>query len=85
MRGGQAGFDADHQICGVDAENRAELRGYLVCPRLRNYMFSHRVPGNAWRGRVVYIYSCNGPTDISIAIVFDGKKLSVAGIGELSY
>ena len=81
VRGGQAAFDADHQICGVDAENRTELRGYLACPRFKNYMFSTSEVVDAKRGRVLYLYSCNGRPDVGIVIAFDGKKLSVAAIG----
>lgn len=62
VRGEQAGFDADHQICGGVAENTAELHGYLVCPRLKRYIFSKRLEVDAKRGR--FRYSCNGRPDV---------------------
>jgi hypothetical protein len=77
----RAVFDADYKICGVVAENRTELRGYLVCPVLKGYIFARRLQVDAQRG--IFLYRCAGHPDVVVEMTFDSGKLMVAGIGEL--
>lgn len=82
VRGESTVFDSDNKICGVEAENRTELRGYLACPTQKSYIFSRRLEFDGQRGR--FLFSCAGHSDIVIVISVDSGRHVVTAIGELS-
>jgi hypothetical protein len=82
VRGESAVFDSDRKICGVEAENRTELRGYLACPGQQGYIFSRRLEFDGQRGR--FLFSCAGHSDVVTVISLDSGRPVVTAIGELS-
>jgi hypothetical protein len=82
VRSGSAVFDSDRKICGVEAETRTELRGYLACPSQKGYMFSRRLESDGQRGR--FLFSCAGHSDVVTVISVDSGSPVVTAIGELS-
>nr|WP_315249676.1 hypothetical protein [uncultured Duganella sp.] len=70
---------AGQEVCGVEAENRTELLGYLSCPRARGYRFQRALERAADHGR--FLYSCSGQPDVVIKVNL--KTYAVIGIGEL--
>ena len=71
----------DHEICGVTAENRTELRDYLPCLARRNFVYSRALESYPLGGR--FEYRCSDQLSVVVKVELKGQQYAVTAIGYL--
>jgi hypothetical protein len=71
-------ISADHQICGVTAENRTQLLEYLSCIARRNFIYT-RVMDRDDLSEVEY--RCSDQISVGVTFERHGQQYVVTGIG----
>jgi hypothetical protein len=71
-------ISADHQICGVIAENRTQLLKYLSCIARRNFIYTRVLD----RYDLIEVeYRCSDQISVGVTFERHGQQYVVAGIG----
>jgi len=74
-------ISADHEVCGVTAENRTELLGYLPCLARRKFVYTNVLESYPVGGR--FEYRCSDQLSVVVKVELKGRDYAVTAIGYL--
>jgi len=74
-------ISADHEVCGVTAENRTELLGYLSCLAQHKPVYTNVLERYPFGGR--FEYRCSDQRSVVVKVELVGQDYAVTAIGYL--
>jgi hypothetical protein len=74
-------ISADHEVCGVTAENRTELLEYLPCLARRKFVYTNVLESYPAGGR--FEYRCSDQRSVVVKVELKGRDYAVTAIGYL--